>query len=175
MPVHVASRRRTTLRRDFPDALILDVTSRGGEPWIRLSPFYPHGGIPVPGHPDRASQSVEGVWQALKVFAAEQEDFTKLDITTMKGIKRTARRLGPPLGHRLDGRLLGYEEARRALYLPTYRWMLDHKAPELVAELRELSSHRTVVLLDYTTNGDVADLSTPLSHAALIAQRVQEP
>jgi hypothetical protein len=175
MSLHVASRRRTTLRRDFPDALILDVTSRGAEPWIRLSPFYPHGGIPVPGHPDRTSQSVEGVWQALKVFATEQEDFTKLDITTMKGIKRTVRRLGPPLGHRVDGRLLSYAEARRVLYLPTYRWMLDHRAPELVAELRELSNHRTVVLLDYTTNGDVADLSTPLSHAALIAQRIQEP
>jgi hypothetical protein len=35
-------------------------------------------------------------------------------------------------------------------------------------------NHRTVVLLDYTTNGDMADLSAPLSHAALIAQRIQE-
>ncbi|WP_283134740.1 DUF6939 family protein [Rhizohabitans arisaemae] len=175
MPVHVVSRRRTTLHRDFPDALILDVTSRAAEPWVRLSPFYPHGGIPVPGHPDRTSQSVEGVWQALKVFTTEPEDFTKLDITTMKGIKRTVRRLGPPLGHRLDGRLLGYGEARRVLYLPTYRWMLDHRTPELVDELRELDGRRTVVLLDYTTNGDVADLSTPLSHAALIAQRIREP
>jgi hypothetical protein len=152
MPVLVASRRRTRLSQDFPDALILDVTSRGAEPWIRLSPFYPHGGIPVPGHPDRISQSVEGLWQTLKVFAAEPEDFTKLDITTMKGIKRTVRRLGPPLGHRLDGRLLGYEEASRLIYLPAYHWMLD-----------------------YTTNGDVTDLSTPLSHAALIAQCIQAP
>ena len=65
------------------------------------------------------------------MFATEQEDFTKLDIATMmKGIKRTVRRLGPPVGHRVDGRLLGYEEARRALYLPTYRWMLDYRAPE---------------------------------------------
>ncbi|WP_433518642.1 DUF6939 family protein [Nonomuraea sp. CA-143628] len=174
MPVHVASRRRTTLHRDFPDALILDVTSRAAEPWIRLSPFYPHGGIPVPGHPGRTSQSVEGVWQALKVFTTEQEDFTKLDITTMKGIKRTVRRLGPPLGHRLDGRLLGYEEARRVLYLPTYHWVLNHRTSELIDELREMSSHRTVVLLDYTTNGDIGDLSTPLSHAALIAQRIRE-
>jgi len=53
--------------------------------------------------------------------------------------------------------------------------MLDHRTPALVAQLRELSSNQTVVLLDYTTNGDVADLSTPLSHAALIAQRVGEP
>ena len=62
------------------------------------------------------------------MFATEPEDFTKLDITTMQGIKRTARRLGPPLGHRLDGRLLGYEEARRLIYLPAYCWMLDHRA-----------------------------------------------
>jgi hypothetical protein len=174
MPLHVVNRRRTKLRRDFPDALILDVTSRGDDPWVRLSPFYPHGGIPVPGHPDRTSQSVEGVWQALKVFDGEAEDFTKLDVTAMKGIKRTVRRLGPPLGHRLGGRLLGYEEARRAIYLPTYRWVLDHKVPELIAELRELSERRTVLLLDYTTNGDVADLATPLSHAALVAQRVRD-
>jgi len=52
--------------------------------------------------------------------------------------------------------------------------MLDHRAAALLARLRELASHRTVVLLDYTTNGDVTDLSTPLSHAALIAQRVRE-
>ncbi|MEV5576490.1 hypothetical protein AB0L06_41225 [Spirillospora sp. NPDC052269] len=174
MPILLASRRRTTLGRDFPDALIVDVTSRGPEPWVRLSPFWPHGGIPVPGHPERTSQSVEGVWQALKVFAGEGEDFGKLDIVAMKGIKRTVRRLGPPLGHRLDGRLLGYEEARRTIYLPTYRWMLEHRAADLVAELRALSADRTVILLDYTTNGDVANLATPLSHAALLAQRIQE-
>lgn len=129
----------------------------------------------MPGHPDRTSQSVEGIWQALKIFATEPEDFTKLDITTMKGIKRTVRRLGPPLGHQLDGRMLGYEEARRLIYLPTYRWMLDHRAVDLVTRLRELSSHRTVVLLDYTVNGDITDLSTPLSHAALIAQHIETP
>jgi uncharacterized protein DUF6939 len=109
------------------------------------------------------------------VFAAEPEDFTKLDVTTMKGIKRTVRRLGAPLGHRLDGRLFGYEEARRLIYLPAYRWMVDHRVAGLVARLRELAGDRTVVLLDYTTNGDVTDLSAPLSHAALIAQHVQAP
>jgi hypothetical protein len=129
----------------------------------------------VPGHPDRTSQSVEGLWRALKVFAAEPEAFTKLDITTMKGIKRTARPLSPPLGHRLGGRLLGYEEARRLIYLPAYRWMLDYRAAGLLARLRELASQQTVILLDYTANGDVTDLSAPLSHAALVAQRIEAP
>jgi hypothetical protein len=53
--------------------------------------------------------------------------------------------------------------------------MIDHRAADLVARLRALSSHRTVVLLDYTVNGDITDLSTPLSHAALIAQHIETP
>ncbi|MEH1804752.1 DUF6939 family protein [Nostoc sp.] len=35
------------LSKVYPDAVIIDVTSRGSEPWIRFSPFYPHAGIPV--------------------------------------------------------------------------------------------------------------------------------
>jgi hypothetical protein len=31
---------------------------------------------------------------------------------------------------------------------------------------------RRLVLLDHTTNGDVADLATPLSHAALVARHL---
>ena len=47
MPVVVESRRkaRSSIEWLWPGALILDVTSRGDEPWVRFSPFYPHGGI----------------------------------------------------------------------------------------------------------------------------------
>ena len=38
MPFLVASR-RTRLSQVYPDALILDVTSREAEPWVHLSPF----------------------------------------------------------------------------------------------------------------------------------------
>ncbi|WP_197289659.1 DUF6939 family protein [Saccharothrix sp. NRRL B-16348] len=71
-------------------------------------------------------------------------------------------------------RLLSYEDARRAIYLPTYRWVLEHRVEAEVAELKELSARGEVVLLDYTTNGDVADLRTPLSHAALIAAHLED-
>jgi hypothetical protein len=50
--------------------------------------------------------------------------------------------------------------------------MLEHRAPELVDELGRLAAGRGVVLLDYTTNSDPADLSSPLSHAALIARHL---
>ncbi|GIG85786.1 DUF6939 family protein [Plantactinospora endophytica] len=173
MAIQVMSRRRSaaTIEAAAPGALVLDVTSRGPDPWVRLSPFYPHGGIPVPLSPGVTGASVEGIWQALKVFADTDVDPSRLGVTTMKGLKRTVRRYGPVRGHRsgLNGdRLLGYEEARRRIYLPAYRWVLEHPAADLVAELRRLSAARDVVLLDYTTNADVTDLGSPLSHAALV-------
>lgn len=176
LPIRVASRRRTraALEATHPGAELIDVTSRGPDPWVRLSPFYPHGGIPVPFTPGLTAQSVEGVWQALKVFAEADVDPSKLTVTSMKGLKRTVRRHGPVLGHRagLDGEdLLPYEAARRLIYLPTYRWVLTHRTADLITRLRALPE---AVLLDYTTNGDVSDLSTPLSHAALIARHAAD-
>jgi len=79
---------------------VLDLTSRGPDPWVRFSPFWPHGGIPVPLSDGRTGASVEGIWQALKVFETAGVDESKLGVTTMRGLKRTARRLGAVRGHR---------------------------------------------------------------------------
>ncbi|MEV0899558.1 hypothetical protein [Actinoplanes sp. NPDC049802] len=140
---------------------------------MRLSPFYPHGGIPVPLTPGAVSASVEGIWQALKVFETADVDPGKLAVTSMRGIKRTVRRYGPVRGHRagLTGPdLLDYSTARRRIYLPAYRWVLENRVPDLVDRLRGLAATDGIVLLDYTTNGDPGDTSSPLSHAALLAR-----
>ncbi|MEZ0110872.1 hypothetical protein ABH920_004887 [Catenulispora sp. EB89] len=176
MPIHVASRRRsaTSLATAHPGARIIDVTSKGPQPWVRMSPFYPHGDIPVPLSGGTVAQSVEGIWQALKVFQDHDVDARKLDVVSMTGLKRTVRKYGPVLGHRaglggLDGEeLLPYEQARRRIFLPAYRWVLEHNVADLVDELRAATGEGDVVLLDYTVNGDVTDTSSALSHAALI-------
>ncbi|MFD6325913.1 DUF6939 family protein [Streptomyces sp. NPDC058442] len=135
---------------------------------MRLSPFCPHGGIPVPCDEGVTGQSVEGIRQALRVFRQTDVDPAKLEITAMKGLKRTVRRYGPVQGHRtgLHGdRLLPCEAARRRICLPAHRRVLEHRVADLVEPLRD---EQDVVLLDYTTDGDVADPTTPLSRAALI-------
>ncbi|WP_329493373.1 DUF6939 family protein [Kitasatospora herbaricolor] len=175
MTIHVAGRRRgaASLAAAFPGAEVIDVTSRAAEPWVRLSPFHPHSGIPVPWSDGVTGQSVEGIWQALKVFEGSDTDKSKLAITSMKGLKRTVRRYGPVRGHRagLGGdRLLGYEEARRRIYLPCYRWVLENRVADLVERIR---AKPEVVLLDHTTNGEVTDLATPLSHAALVRLHIE--
>jgi hypothetical protein len=155
---------------------VIDVTSRGPQPWIRFSPFYPHGGIPVPCSSEQTGASVEGIWQGLKVFARQDVDPSKLANTTMRGLKRSARQFGAVLGHRagLQGdRLLTYAEARRLIYLPTYQWVLDHRLQDELAELRRLGAAQLVLLLDYATNDDIDDLTRPLSHASLILRYLE--
>src|SRR5262249_32980567 len=45
MRIVVESRRKkpATIAKAWPDALVVDLTSKGEEPWVRFSPFYPHG------------------------------------------------------------------------------------------------------------------------------------
>lgn len=164
------------LRREFPDCIIIDVTSKGDEEWKHLSPFYPHGDIPVPFSEGVTSMSVEGIWQGLKVFENEGIDRSSFRNATMKGLKRTVRTHGRCLGHQkgVNGtELLSYVDARKQIYLPSYFWMLENKCAEQVRKLRSLAESRTVILLDYDTNSDIECTNKPLSHASLICRFIQ--
>lgn len=179
MPIVVASKRASmaSVRRRHPGALMVDVTSKGMIPWVRFSPFYPVGGIPIPFSPEYEGASVEGIWQGLKVFERADIDRAKLSNRTMKDLKRSSRSFGNVLGHRAgvgSDRLLPYVEARRQIYLPCYRWVLENRLQSELAELRRLSAGRLVALLDYETNEDVHDLRRPLSHASLVRQYLED-
>jgi hypothetical protein len=172
MHIELASRHtpRAKLEAKHPDAALIDLTSRGPAPWVRFSPFYPHGGIPVPLSPDRVGASVEGIWQGLKVFETADVDASRLEVTSMRGLKRTVRKFGRCLGHRagFGGELLGYVAARRAIYLPAYAYVLRERLADELAQLRALGETGPLLLLDYETNTDVDDARKPLSHAALV-------
>lgn len=171
--ITIQSRRKkiATIETLYPGAMIVDVTSKGSEPFVRFSPFYPHGDIPIPGSPGVFAQSVEGLWQGLKVFEREDIDPAKWAITSMAGIKRSGKSRGAVLGHRFgigSDVLLGYRDARHQIYLPAYKWVLENRLKEQVQQLRTIAASQPLVLLDYETNGDVENLSSPLSHAALV-------
>lgn len=157
--------------KKYPDAVVADVTSQAKDGLVRLSPFYPHGDIPVPFSEGYTAACVEGVWQGLKVFEDEDIDISMFSNDTMKNIKRTVRKHGRVLGHRkgVHGtEILGYMEAKHQIYIPTYRWMLEHKAMDIIERLRKASETKTIVLLDYNTCCDVDDEAKPLSHAYLV-------
>ena len=164
-------RKRENILKKYPNAVIVDVTSQATDGLVRLSPFYPHGGIPVPFSEGYTAMCVEGIWQGLKVFETADVDVNMFANDTMKNIKRTVRRFGKPLGHRKGVKgteLLGYIEARKQIYLPAYKWVLENKVANIIERLREASKTETIVLLDYTTNCDIDNPKIPLSHAFLI-------
>ena len=173
-----SKRKKTeTLFKKYPDAILADVTSKAKDGLVKLSPFYPHYGIPVPFSPGYTATCVEAVWQGLKVFEGCDVDTSLFSNDTMRGLKRTVRKYGKPLGHRkgVNGKeLLGYIEARKQIYIPTYQWVLENKVASIIDRLREASTTKTIVLLDYTTNCDIDDPTKPLSHAFLVKAYTEE-
>lgn len=164
-------RKRENILKKYSDAVIADVTSQATDGLVKLSPFYPHGGIPVPFSEGYTAMCVEAIWQGLKVFETADVDVNMFANDTMKNIKRTVRRFGKSLGHRKGVKgteLLGYIEARKKIYLPAYKWVLENKVANIIERLRKASKTKTIVLLDYTTNCDIDNPKTPLSHAFLI-------
>lgn len=166
-----------TILKKYPNAILADVTSSAKDGLVRLSPFYPHCEIPVPFSEGYSATCVEAIWQGLKVFEGSDVDTQMFQNDTMKNIKRTVRRFGKPLGHRkgVNGvELLNYIEARKLIYIPTYRWVLENKVFDIIERLRDASnSGKTIVLLDYDTNADVENAKKPLSHASLIKAYVE--
>ena len=167
-----------TIEKEYPGAIIMDVTSASTSEYVKFSPFYPHRGIPVPFSPEWEATCVEAIWQGLKVFQSTGIDTSLFFNDSMKCLKRSVRKYGPMKGHRrgVNGSLhclLDYLTARKLIYLPTYRWVLENRLGAMVKELRELSANQTVVLLDYNTNPDVLDPGKPLSHAALIKAYIE--
>ena len=69
--------------------------------------------------------------------------------------------------------MLDYIEARKEIYIPTYRWVLENKVLSIIERMKEASKTKTIVLLDYNTNQDVNDASKPLSHAFLIKAYIE--
>jgi hypothetical protein len=177
--IYIESKKKSmkTLLKNYPTAKFLDVTSKGEEPWVRVSPFYPHGEIPIPHSTNFFSFSVEGIWQGLKVFELEDIDISKFEVKNMKGIKRTVRKFGKPLGHRkgVNGsELLDYLTARKEIYLKAYGWLLDNKAQDVIQLIKAEAEKQDLVLLDFDTNGDIENTRKPLSHAALVKRYLEK-
>lgn len=167
-------RKLERIQAQYPGADILDITSSSELAYAKLlSPFYPHGNIPIPFTPNAYAMCVEGIWQGLKVFESCDIDISMFANDTMRDLKRTARRFGQPLGHRkgIYGKeLLNYFDARMQIYLPSYKWVLDNvpRVHALIERITERAKGHDIILLDYNTNDDYRDLSSPMSHAGLV-------
>jgi hypothetical protein len=96
----------------------------------------------------------------------------------MKNIKRTVRKFGKPLGHQygvLSKQLLNYEDAKRLIYAPSYKYVLDNipEVQHVIAKIKKQAEVSDIVLLDYNLNPDNRDASKPLSHAEFVKMYIE--
>ncbi len=147
----------------------IDVSSSGDPPLDRFSPFYPHGNIPIPGLPGKFSDSVEGIWQGLKVIRGQ----TAPRFFSGGGQKR----VGKPRGHQFGdaSRLLKLEEARRKIYIPAYHWMLENR---IESELFDGFIDRAMqgipqYFYDREDNGSIGR-DAPLAHAKILVDFINQ-
>lgn len=76
--IYIESKKRKLekIKEEYPNAAILDITSNSETRYAKiLSPFYPHGNIPIPFTDGLKATCVEAVWQGLKVFENAGVDF----------------------------------------------------------------------------------------------------
>lgn len=177
--IYIESKRRSikSISKKYPQVEIIDLTSKSIEPWVKFSPFYPHGNIPIPNSIYQVSRSVEGIWQGLKVFKDYDIDISKFEISSMKGLKRTIQKFGNPIGHRYgtsSNEILDYLTARKKIYLPAYNWVLENRLQELIQLLLEKATYNDIVFLDFETNEDIENITKPLSHASIVKTYIIE-
>ena len=169
-----------SVHTQFPDAFLYDTSTHA--PRARdfnfvtdlreFSPFMQYGEIPVPGT-NLMSDSAEGVWQGLKVFKG------RTDPTLFSGRPRTKK--GRPQGHRFGSEMLSYVQARKQIFVPTIRHMMEVCVPadpvagkklELIKERAQRGKRQ--YLFDVDSVKDVNDTSGPLAHSSVIVDIINE-
>ena len=170
--------KREEILKNYPDAIIFDVTMSGA--MNKLSPLYPHGDIPVPFTTNAVSMTVEGTWQGLKVYEFEGIDTSLFREEEERKLKRTSSTKGKYKGHSKGTRGVGKIEiltgndAIKQIYVPAYKWVLENKCRKIVEKIKELSKERTVILLDDKVVANVDKATKIISHAALIKAYVED-
>lgn len=147
-------------------ALLHDVSSYADPPYCTLSPMWPHGGIPVPRMAGTCSDSVEGIWQGMKLING------KIAPRFFQG--QGAKRGGKPRGHQYGDKILKLVEAREKIYRVSYEWMLEHRVdPQLILTFIENAlTGIPQYFHDVSDNGNIGHADEGWAHAAVLVQHL---
>lgn len=145
-------------------AMLIDVSSYADDPYCQFSPFFVHGEIPIPGKQNQISDTVEGIWQGLKVIRK------KIAPRYFHGAGK--KRGGKPSGHQYGNKLLSIVEARYKIYKVAYEWVLKNRIDQSIYEEIKHNADQGIqqYFYDVEDNGDINNPNSPLSHASLLVQ-----
>jgi|GEM_PF-2948635 len=145
----------------------IDVSSRGDSVYKILSPFSHNKNykIPVSGQEHIRADSVEGIWQGLKLFYGITDKFQ------FSG--RAQKRKGMPDSFLFGDEQIGYIEARHKIYQPAYIYHLINNALPVVAnDLESKLQKGDVTMHDIEKNPYIDNDEKSYSHAALAVETI---
>lgn len=136
--------------RKYMGKVYIDLTNR----FNKLSPYFNHGGIPIPNTPKVEMNSVSAVWNALCI-KSEKLDCSKF----RKGLN--------------INEYWNYVEARKNILIPIYRWVLENKVFDIILELRKFVPQTDIVIIDNSINCDIDNTDKPFSFAFLLKSFIE--
>jgi hypothetical protein len=160
------------------DCVCVDTFRKAAQGMARFAPLCPFttwagNPFPVPGLPGQRANSVEGVWQGLKLVDG-RTDLDQLAGTPHKRPPDHLRTGGydyRSATFRYGTREIDLLTARLAIYLPTYLYLLDRLVPDAVHDELNgaVEAGRIIVFYDWDSNMDIADDRSSFSHSAVLA------
>lgn len=156
---------------------MIDMSHNGEHPFCMLSFDYQHGQIPVPGLNGMFAESLGGMMEALKLTGRRGMP-GKVNLGFLIGPGRE-RKLKPDqwcTGYLYRGRSVDLVEARLRILIPSYLWVLSHKAGAAVAKVRKRSKSSDLWLYDGHESADIrapARLSAAATLAAYLSGQLQ--
>lgn len=128
---------------------VIDLTRDStDEVYRKFHPSFPHGDVPIPEFPEYTAQSVEGIWEGLKMFETTGVDESKFHCTVPNHLARTEAFYGKYLGHRFGvNTILTKDEAFDKIFVPLYRWQVLVKLEKEFRILQNLYPTQPMVWL----------------------------
>lgn len=161
-----------------PSIVAYDASSYGN---IELSPFNfnPEFNIPVPGQPDLYSNSVEAIWQGLKMVDGK----TDFEMFNKKPKKRPSKKEKKDPDYKyedstflLEDELVDLITARKKIYVPAYKFMFDNYVSKEFKDQvsSQLEEGLQVYFFDVDDNEDIENPHDSFSHASLLTKLMNQ-
>lgn len=147
----------------------VDISSYGPRPYDKFSPFTysPDFRIPVPGQNGLYSNSVESIWQGLKIINGIS-DFNLFS-------RKPKKRRGQVQGHLYGNDILSIVDARLNIYRPAYSYYLDNYVDEEIKDslLMKVFDKWEVYFYDVEDNLDLEN-PEPLAHSVFASEYMND-
>lgn len=153
-------------RKEFPKALVLDLTMEGA--MKRMDPAFPLGKVEIPGMMGKGL-SLKGVWEGLKVFRNKEEiDEKWMNDERKLGKERGCKSWGKLEGLKIGNEVIGEEEGKK-IFRKMYEEMLKERFEAVLEGIRREAKKRTVVLLDYRE-----EVERPFNHVEVVKEMLMD-